>query len=291
MNKLICAILLTGLAFSVTSAAQAQASSPPVQPASSPQASASAAAGAGLLHLPPTSDPGTQKAGQLLEQMVAALGGEAYLTLQNLEQNGRTYAFYHGEPSGAGALFRRFWKWPDKDRVELTKQHDVVTLFVGDQGYDITYRGTSALEETQLQDYLRRRNHSLPWVLRQWLRPGTILLYEGQTVAERKQAEKVTVLNAQDDSATIAIDSHTHLPLRVSFVWRDPKTRDRTEEAEGYDNYRPIQGIMTPFAVIRYRNGEPSNQRFITETKYNLDLPESLFQVNKPLVTGQKGRK
>jgi hypothetical protein len=243
------------------------------------------------LHLPPTTDPGTQKAGQLLEQMVGALGGEPYLTLQNMEQSGRTYAFYHGEPTGAGALFWRFWKWPDKDRIELTKQRDVVTLFVGSQGYDITYRGTAALEDDQLQDYLRRRSHSLPWVLRQWLGPGTIVLYEGQGVAERKQAEKVSVLNAQDDSVTIAIDSQTHLPLRVSFVWRDPKTRDRTEEAEGYANYRPVQGIMTPFSITRYRNGEPSNQRFITETKYNLSLADSLFQATVTPETGKTRKK
>jgi hypothetical protein len=291
MKKLIFLITLsTGFALMLGTAAVAQTASAPVPLASSPQPSPKPAAEPGLLHLPPATDPGSQKAGQLLEQMVGALGGEAYLNLQNMEQNGRGYAFYHGEPTGAGTLFWRFWQSPDKERTELTKQRDVVTLITGAQGYEITYRGTTALEKDKLEDYLRRRSHSLRWVLRQWLGPGTIVLYEGQGVAERKQAEKVSLLNAQDDGVTIAIDSHTHLPLRVSFVWQDPKTRDRTEEAVGYDNYRPIHGIMTPFSVTGYRNGEPSSQQFITETKYNLNLPDSLFQATVTLPTG-KSRK
>ncbi len=247
--------------------------------------------GGGLLHLPPTSDPGVRKAEDSLEQMVAALGGESYLTLQNVEQTGRTYGFYHGEPSGTGALFWRFWQWPDKERTELTKQRDWVILFLGDQGFESTFKGTSTVENELLQDYLRRRNHSLPWVLRRSLKqPGVALLYEGSGVAERKQGDKVSIIDAQNDTVTIIIDSNTHLPLRVSFVWRDPKSRDRIEEAEGYDNYRSIQGIMTPFSVTRYRNGEFINQRFITETKYNQSLPDSLFQATLT-PTQNKGKK
>lgn len=294
LKRIIFALLLFSTALAAVRPSLAAATQAPQRPtplASGAQTSAGPTAGAGLLHLPPTTDPGSQKAKQLLEQMVEALGGQAYLEVQNMQQSGRTYGFYKGEPSGAGALFWRFWKWPDKDRIELTKQRDVVTLFAGDQGYDITYRGTAAVEAAQLEDYLRRRNHSLPWVLRRWLGPGTIVLYEGQGVAERRQAEKVSIFNAQDDSVTLAIDSNNHLPLRVSFVWRDPKTRDRTEEAEGYDNYRPVQGIMTPFSITRYRNGEPTNQRFLTETRYNQNLADSLFQATVTLDAGKSRRK
>jgi hypothetical protein len=289
-------IIILGLALGVNSFAAAQSSSslaaptPSVMPA--PRANPAATeSGSGLLHLPASTDPGIRKAGEILEQMVAALGGESYLTLHDIQQSGRTYGFYHGEPSGTGALFWRFWQWPDKERTELTKQRDWVILYLGDQGYEMTFKGTSAIENEPLQDYLRRRNHSLLWVLRRWLKePGVALLYEGYGVAERKQGDKVSVINAQNDQVTIIIDTNTHLPLRVSFVWRDPKSRDRIEEAEGYDNYRSIQGIMTPFSVTRYRNGEFSNQRFITETKYNQNLPDTLFQA-KLNITSEKGKK
>jgi hypothetical protein len=244
----------------------------------SAQTSPATVPSSGLLHLPPATDPGAQKAAQLLEQMVATMGGAAYLNVQDMEQEGRTYRFYHGEPEGTGALFWRFWRWPDKERIELTKQRDWIVLFVGDQGYDITFRGTAAVGKDQLDDYLRRRNHSLLWVLRKWLdQPGLALFYEGLGLAERKQADQISIINSQNDAVTISIDSNTHLPLRVGFTWRDPKSHDRNDDAEGYDNYRPIQGIMTPFSITRYHNGEPATQRFITLTRYNQNPPDSMF--------------
>jgi len=36
-------------------------------------------------------------------------------------QEGRTYSFFQGRPNSAGNPFWRFWKFPDKDRLELTK--------------------------------------------------------------------------------------------------------------------------------------------------------------------------
>src|SRR3974390_3474912 len=63
-------------------------------------------------------EPGVQRAVRLLDDMVKARGGPAWMNLQDVQQVGRTYSFYHGESSGAGAPFWRFWKWPDRERVE-----------------------------------------------------------------------------------------------------------------------------------------------------------------------------
>src|SRR5581483_10842282 len=76
-------------------------------------------------------DPSAQKARALLDQTIAALGGPAYLNLSDMEETGRTYSFYHGQPNGLGAPFWLFWKWPDKSRVELTKQRDVAYIING----------------------------------------------------------------------------------------------------------------------------------------------------------------
>ncbi|MFB3815800.1 MAG: hypothetical protein ACE14L_16990 [Terriglobales bacterium] len=263
-----------------------------------------AAQTSGLLSLPPSTDPGTQKARQLLERMVTALGGQAYLNVQDLKQQGRSYGFRHGEPQGAGVLFTRYWKWPDKERVDfrewlggvqilpgvdITSKANYSVVYSGDAGQEITFRGIAALDSDLLQDYQRRRRHSLPWVLRKWLKePGIILLYEGRAIAERKPAEQVSILTAQNDSATIFMDSSTHLPLKVTFTWRDPKTRERAEEAEGYDNYRSVQGVMTPFSVTRYHNGEAVSQRFVNSTSYNQGLDDTVFSAKAVAEATQK---
>jgi len=233
-----------------------------------------------------------QKARALLDQMIQALGGPAFMNLQDMSQDGRTYSFYHGDPTGAGAVYWRFWKWPDKDRIELTKQRDWVIITNGDNGYEVTYKGVAPQEKEPLEDYLRRREYSLEWVLRTWLKePGIALFYDGPTVAERKQAEQVTIMNAKNEAVSIAMDVNTHLPLKKTFTWRDPTDRQKNEEFEVYDNYKLIQGIMTPLSVSRGRNGDMMNQRFINTVKYNQNLPDSMFDARTTYESRGKAKK
>ncbi|MBZ5600413.1 MAG: hypothetical protein LAN83_19075 [Acidobacteriia bacterium] len=220
-----------------------------------------------------------RKAKALIDQMIQALGGPAYLNIEDISQEGRTYSFHLGVPNSLGVQFWRFYKFPDKDRMELTKKRDVVFVENGDKGFEITYKGAKAQEAKDLADYLRRRGYALDWVLRHWLQePGVALFYEGPTVAEQKNAEQVTIMNARNQGLTLYIDSDTHLPVKKTFSWRDPTDQQRNVEDEVYDAYRPVQGIMTPFSVTRFYNGDMSNQRFLTTVRYNQGLSDSMFE-------------
>jgi hypothetical protein len=246
--------------------------------AQAPQSSASSVSSATS---PPHSpqDANARKARSLLDECIQAMGGQAWLNLQDMEQQGRSYAYSHGQPNSLGTLFWRSWKYPDKERVELTKQRDVVFINVGESGYEVTYKGTAAQEPDQLADYNRRHRHSLEVVLRQWLnQPGTALFYDGPAVAEQKPADSVTILAADNDSVTLFLDNHTHLPIKKTFEWRDPADRLKNVEGEIFDNWRLEQGIMTPHSLLRSHNGDVTNQRFITNVRYNAGLPDSLFQ-------------
>ena len=229
---------------------------------------------------PAPQDASSRKARALIDECIQALGGQAWLTVQDMEQQGRTYGFYHGQPNSLGTPFWRFWKFPDKDRIELTKQRDVIYLHVGDKGYEITYKGTATEEPDVTADFVRRQQHSLEVVLRQWLSaPGTALFYDGPAVAEQRQSDSVTIMNAENDAVTLFLDINTHLPIKKTFTWRD-KDRYRNEEAEVYDNWRPVQGITTAHSTLRVKNGDITNQRFLTTVKYNQGLSDSLFQAS-----------
>ncbi|HWR36584.1 MAG TPA: hypothetical protein VN622_12010 [Clostridia bacterium] len=224
-------------------------------------------------------DPSAQKARALLEKMIAALGGQSYLTFQTKTEQGRTYGFYQGQPTGSGTQFWRFWKFPDKDRTELTKKRDVIYIVNGDQGYEKTYKGTAAQEPDIQEDYLRRRTHSLEVVLRQWLKqPGTMLFYDGAATVEQKLADQVSIVNAQNDSVTIAIDQTNSLPIRRLFTYRDRTDKLKNEDAEVYGNFRMIEGVNTPLTISRMKNGLMTNQRFLNEVHYNVPMPESMFE-------------
>lgn len=224
-------------------------------------------------------DPSVQKAKQILDDMIRALGGDAYLTLRDMKVEGRTYAFYHGKPSGLGVIFWRFWEWPDKDRYELTKERDIVDLYVGDMGYETTYKGTVTLDPKQLDEYLRRRDHSLEVVIRTWLAaPGSMILYEGTAIVEQNLADKVTILTGSNDSVTLAVDPRSHLPVRKSYSWRDPIDRQFDVEDDIYSNYKVVQGINIPYSTVRMQNGEMSNQRFVNSVSFNNGFDPTLFQ-------------
>ena len=219
-----------------------------------------------------------QKARAVIEQTIQALGGPAYLRIKDFEQEGRSYAYSHGEPSSGGTVFWRYWQWPDRERVEFTKQRDVVVIHVGDKGYEVTYKGTAEEEPSVHKDYLRRQRHSLETVLRNWFTdPSTAFFYDGPAVAEQKPTDSVTLMQG-DDAVTLFIDSHTHLPVKKTFQWRDPMDHQKNDEAEVFDGYRVEQGLMTPHSIIRSHNGDIVNQRFIASVKYNVGFPDSMFR-------------
>lgn len=223
----------------------------------------------------------TQQAHAALDAMVKALGGDAWLNMKSREYHGRSAGFYQGKPSGAVVEYWETHSWPDRDRIEFTKHRDVVQIYSGNEGWEIIYSGKKELPKEQEEDYIRRREHSIETVIKKWLKdPNTLLIYEGQHMSESHMADQVTVISPQNEAVTIQLDVQTHLPLRRSFQWRDPVYKDKDEDAEEYDNYRPVDGFPTPFNITRFRNGDLVNERFLFGAEYNKDVPPDTFNVD-----------
>jgi hypothetical protein len=226
-------------------------------------------------------DESTAKAKSLINLAIQALGGNAYLNMSDSSSEGRTYSFHHGQSTSTGLIYFRDTRYPDKERIDLTKKRDVSYVYVGDHGYEVTYKGTAMLDPKVLAEYIRRRRYSLEWVLRRWINePGVALFYDGSAIAEQKQTDQVTIMNAQNEAVTLYLDPDTHLPVKKRYQWRDPADREKDVEDEVYDNYKPVQGVMTPYSVTRYYNGDMSNQRFINAISYNQGVDEAKFAVN-----------
>jgi hypothetical protein len=222
-----------------------------------------------------------RQARALLEQAIQALGGQTFLNIRDVQQQGRTYGFYHGRPTGAGALFWRFIEYPDKERLEVTKERDVAYVYSGEKGYEVTYKGAHAVEKKDLDDYLRRRRFSLETMLRVWINDPTVaLFYDGNALAGNTPALQVTLINAKNEAVSLCFDLDSHLPIKKSYKWRDPIDKERNTEEEVYDNYKPIQGVMTPYSFTRYYNGEMQSQRFINSVQFNQGLNPSMFDAN-----------
>jgi hypothetical protein len=216
-----------------------------------------------------------------LDAMVQALGGQAWLDMKNVTRQGHLAAFFQGKPSGGTTDFWEFHAWPDHDRFEYTKHRDVLQFYIGRQGWEVTYRGKKELPQEQVDDFLRRRDHSIETAIKVWLKdPRTILIYEGQRLSERHLAEQVTLISAQNEAITILMDKQTHLPLRRSFEWRDPLYKDKNLDAEEYDDYHTVNGFPTPFTTTRFKNGDMTRQQYLDHVTYNQELGADFWSVD-----------
>jgi hypothetical protein len=276
LKSIFCALLLAVLAPSVL---WAQAADLPN--ATTPQPSASTE---------------EQRGRQLMDEMVAALGGDAWLNRKDMQFHGRLASFFQGKPNGMIFEFDAWHQFADATHQEaqrigfLTdrsmilpgKKIDVVQIWTGGNGFEVTYKGKTALPKDQVEDFYRRQAHSIEEVVRTWLKaPGVMVLYDGTSMVERRMADKVTVLSAKNDAVTIDLDATTHLPLRRTFEWRNTTFKDHDEDIEEYADYHTIQGLPTAFNITRYHNGDMTSQRFLTRVEYNTGLPPELFNQEK----------
>jgi hypothetical protein len=234
----------------------------------------------------------TQRGQVLIDQMLAALGGDAWLNRTTEQIEGRLSSFFHGAPNPYTVDYKEMLRYPgsglpEADRVGFLtergmimpgKMVDVVQIWREGHGYEITYKGKTELPKEQVEDYYRRQAHSIDEVVRHWIHaPGVMIVSEGQGMVERRIADKVSVLTADNDAVTLELDATTHLPIRRTFQWRNPQFKDYDEEAETYDDYHTIQGIPTPMTITRYHNGDMSGQRYIGKATYGVAAPPSMF--------------
>jgi hypothetical protein len=217
----------------------------------------------------------------MLDAMVQALGGTAWLETKNQTRHGHLAAFFQGNPNPGTMEYWEIHEWPGHDRMELTKHRDVVQIFLDRKGWEVTYRGKKPLPDDITDDFLRRRDHSIETAIKVWLKdPATILIYEGKHMASRHLCDQVTLISAENESVTILTDTTSHLPLKRIFQWRDPVYKDKNTDSEEYDNYHPIGGLPTPLRITRYKNDEMTRQYYIDQVVYNQTLPAEAWDVD-----------
>jgi len=218
----------------------------------------------------------------VINKAIVALGGDAYLKVFDMKQEGRGFGFHQGASTGVGAPFTRYYQYPDKERYEYFKDGDWVIIRVGDKGYDITWRGTREEDKESLAAYNRRRQYALDRVLREWTNnPKTALFYDGVTIADTKQVHKITLISPENLNVTIYIDTRTYLPVRKSYTYRDPLYKEIRDEGELYDMYRVIQGVNTPFRITRVVNDQITSQIFLKTVSYNVGTGDAMFKVGE----------
>jgi len=238
------------------------------------------------------------KAKQVLQQVVTALGGQAYVNVRDTQCDGRATQFGAAGTLTDFTLFRELWLLPDKNRVEyfakgehpilgfflgtndllITHGGALITVYSGKAGWSLDKSGVSDQPEDLIKNFNEQLKSGMNNMLRSRLnQPGVEARYAGTDLIDMKEAEWIEFTDSEHRVMRLAIDKYTHLPLRWVVATRDPETRVTTENITSYTQYMALNGVKSPLSVELSRNDRKMTQTFLTECKYNSELSPQLF--------------
>src|SRR5258706_569915 len=228
---------------------------------------------------------------KIVDDAIAALGGDKFLQMQDRIESGRAYSFYRDNLSGlsiAKIYTRYITVDPTKSAHELGvrerqafgKNEDSAVVLREDGGANITYRGPKPLPVEEFERYRETTLHNIFYIFRQRLHePGMDFEFVGSDVVDRVPVDIVDVIDAANFTVRVFIHQTTNLPSKQSFSRLDPKTKDRDDEVTRFDRYRDNQGILWPQQITRERNGDKIYQIFAESVSFNQDLTDNLFSI------------
>jgi len=233
------------------------------------------------------------RAKRVIDEAIAALGGKAFLAMQDRSESGRVYSFYREQLTGlaTATIYTRYVPASDshalgvRERDSFAKSHKderemYADLFTNDGVWDISYRGVRPLPKDRLPRYKESQRRNIFYILRLRLHePGMILESRGADVLDNRPVEIVDITDSDNDTTTVYFDQTTKLPTRQVFNRRDPVTKDRDEEVTVFSKYRDVGGVQWPFDVQRIRNGEVIFQIYSESVKINQGLADGLFEL------------
>jgi hypothetical protein len=234
------------------------------------------------------SDPRAKKA---VDDAVAALGGPRFLGMRDRVESGRAYSFYRDKISGLSiaTIYTQYFAVPaDKssqvlgvrEREVFGKDEEYGYVLFREQGaWEVTFKGPTVLDQDRIDTYRRTTFNDILYFLRMRLsEPGLIFDWKGSDVIENQPVNMVDITDSENRVITVNFNQDTKLPVKETWVWRDPKTHERNDEVTRYAIYRDDSGIQWPQQITRERNGEKKYQIFSESVLIDQNLPDAVFE-------------
>jgi hypothetical protein len=165
-----------------------------------------------------------QRGKRVIDEAVAALGGQNFLLMQDRTETGRAYQFYREQLSGLAIahIFTRYLTRPDppvagslgiRERETFGKDQSSAVVFTETgEAYDITWRGARPLPDETIRRYKDTTLHNVLYILRMRLgEPGLVFYSQGTDVRENQPVEIVDITDSDNRTVTVYFNRSTKL--------------------------------------------------------------------------------
>jgi hypothetical protein len=245
-----------------------------------------------------------QRGKRVVDEAIAALGGNAFLHVQDQVESGRAYSFYNNRLSGLSiaAIYTRYLSSPgppvvgrleveEKEAFGREENSGFVLFTAKPEGWDVTFRGARAIDDERLASYRDTTLHNIFYMLRKRMgEPGFSYYSRGSDIFENRPVNIVEITGGDDVTVTVYFDQFTKLPTRQIHKRRNNEYHDFDTLVSAYARYHEVSGgIQWPLDIRRERNGDKIYEMFSESVEINKGLRDELFHLpgNVKILTGK----
>jgi hypothetical protein len=233
----------------------------------------------------PSPVPAEDKALQIIQKAIQALGGERYLGVKTVIGRGN-FTDYKDGISGIPMRFVDYIVYPDKERTEfsgggqrLIQTNNQASGWIYD-GAALTLKDQTA---EQLEDFRLATRTGVENLLRGgWRTQGAKLSYAGRReagLARRNETVRLTFPDGFWIEYEFAAD--TGLPAKILFERKIKRPdSDETDVISEEDRlYKPIttDGVVSLYVIDHFRNGIQASRLNYESLEFNKPVADSLF--------------
>ena len=255
-------------------------------------------AGCGLAALAGAAETAQQRGKRVVYEALQALGGDAFLHMEDRVESGRVYSFYRAEVQGTSVakIYTRYLapvpgKLSQRERDVFFKNESDIVLFTENGAWEATFHGVTTIEDKRYTAYKDSTLRNIFYILRQRLQePGLDFYSRGADLYENRPVEIVDITDADGQTVTVYFNQLTKLPERQTFRRRNPEYKDFDTESSSFANYHTIDGVKWPVSIRRERNGEKVFEILSDSIEINKNLKDDLFTLPANVKTMKKAK-
>jgi len=225
-----------------------------------------------------------------VEECVKAVGGDAFLTMQDRTETGRMYGFDMGTGNLGSATYATIYTQylaaaPGKLAMRVRQifgehQDSGGVLILPDKAWDVSFHGARPMDDETFATYKDTATRSIFYILRERLKePGLSFYWQRGDIFEHVPVDIVDITDDSNQTVTVYFDRNTHLPLRQSFRRHNKEFNDFDTETSAFAKYKQFGGVTLPLETRREHNGRKTFEMFVETETINQGLSDNVFEL------------